>query len=294
MTSPDPHRLQHYLDKLKDPHAILLLLTLVVMLIGISPAAKNLRQFFTEDSLFAENSAFINKAEEDVTLGFVKLAALEGIFDTISTARVGVEFFVDANIVIGKQIGILRQLAEKGLYYSGIAAMGVALLKVMTYIAHSATPYLFYLTLLFTLSYAVISLLGFHEAKRKVFIGLRLMLGFFVFAHLVIPYTVHATAFASVPLTDSQSKPAVKLFSRIHGDLSAQYKGKGSQDQAKSLINNVESLSARLEQNVRTLFVSVTRYLIAEVVATIVIPFGLMALLALLTRSLFLRYIVHP
>ncbi len=279
---------------LKNPHFLLLSVSTLLLVYTFSDHSEKLKRFFLEDSLYHKNQIYLNDIERRSSESFVKLAAINAISETLESSQVGFSLIIKTNITIGKELNNISKLSKTGYQYAGLALTSSIFIQTCLIMSHKLIPQIYRILLILTMLYAFSGFLRINSLTIKLFIWVRLLLICLFVLHIVVPYSVHLAGVATNSLSESHLQSNSQHFRNMHNEFSANKNYGSTRDHAKGLVHRFEYFFTKADKKIESLLWNIVRYIVVDILTTILIPIGLACLFYILSKQFILRYIKHP
>lgn len=282
------------IPSLKNHYSVSLLISLLLLLTIHYQKDSTLTDFFTQDKLYQQNQAYLYDVERRSVGNFVRLASIHSTLSAMQSSQVGISFIIETQITIGKELDELTQLTASGARYSSYAvAAGIALQNILLF-SRDIAPLILNLFLLMVCIYSISGILGWKCVLIKSIRMGRATLQFLLLFHLVIPYSVHLSAYLTHSISNEHQVESSRYFEQVHEEYIGHTTSKNVKKRAHTLVGRVESVLKKIEHKVESFLINIIKYFVSELITTIIIPIGLLYSLFRLMRRLTDKYLLHP
>jgi hypothetical protein len=224
------------------------------------------------------NLTYLSNEEARSKDVLLKLAEVYTFIEVIKSSKVGISFFIDINVQIGNLVTTLSEAIDKGMTISTAAMASSLILKSIVKLSADTAPFFFKIALLLLTIYYLNAALFDLFIIGKILIGLfKIFLMLFLFTHIVVPYTIHATAIISnYSLSDIKQKNHEHLNHLYHQHVGAGNNAGSIKDRAEDAIQRFEKTMVHLPQIVEKTSTFVVYHLALFLFESIIAPISLL------------------
>lgn len=282
------------LNKFKNHYTVIFVICFSFIIYAQFDHADKLSKQLTQDSLFQSNQVYLLDIEKRVTANYVRLALINATFSTMETSNVGISFFINAKLNIGKELKQLESLTDRATYYSSTVLLFNTLLKKIYFFTANISPILFIIFVFFAFLYSLCGLMSFSAGLKHAIIAGRFVLTLLIICHLIIPYAIHLANIVTQSIEQERKIENMDYFKNLNHEYENAKDKSSVQHRAESLLRGIENVLVDIEIKIESLLIHILEYIIAEVLETILIPLLLLIGLFFLSRKLTSSYLIHP
>ncbi len=270
------------------------------------------------DTLFRENNAYLFTSEERITKTIFFLSGIEGLYKALESAEFGINFLVDTQITIGKEITALADQTSQARNHAEYLLIAVSVLQLILAITHDSTTFILNILLIIFLSFFILSYwkkFFLFTFSKKLTYWLSIL---FINIHLIIPYSIHVAALFSHTITTTYTDKHLNNLDNLHKQITAitqnNFQEKTSEDsidnkksttsleekhtnfrekQAKSLLKKFEIIHVNFDKYLRYFYSNWYKHLLYELLSVFVIPFTLIITIILYFRSIYSKLFLN-
>lgn len=271
------------------------LFSLMLLFYSFTDHSEKLDDWLRKGQVYQDNIAYLEKAAEDAGDQLFKLAALDGLFRTISSTDVGFSLILQAHISIGHELAVLTDFLGKTIEITLLAALSAEFIKLVLELADFVTPFVYQLTLILVALFCFTAAFGsaFSALKNLSHRLLSISLMALLLMHIAIPYAVNITALLSDSITSELRSDTKQHISALH-DEHFQDSGKVHlKDKAEHYIHKFERAVVNRLHKTESLMSHYIRYLAATIIEGILFPFVLLLLLFFGLRVVVQEMMMH-
>ena len=246
---------------------------------------------FIEQELTKQNLAFLNHAEREARGNLIKLAEIFAVLKVIESGEVGISFFVDAQVRVGRALAAFSDLVERGIVVSVVAASAAAGLKGLVRLADVVSPLLFKLALPLLATYFIAaSISSTHLVTLVSRVLSEAVVVLFLTAYLLIPYSIHGTGWLTQQITADLKQEGREHLINIHQELKqGEQRRPRIKERAEHAIHEFERTVLHMPQKVSAMSLFVIRHIAATIIEGLVFPIGIFLTLWFTVRRVIRR-----
>lgn len=212
-----------------------------------------LSQWFAQDQLHQSNHQYLEEVRSELGTELGHLLELEAIVDVASSSQFGISFIFDMNVEVGRLLTSLSEILDRGTEVVVVSLTAVGLLDIVSELMVTVSPWLLDATLVFLAVWCAGAL--FHRPlleNETCHRTLNLLSRLFLFAWLVVPYSLHFNQVASQAVDHYVAeKSGYQYFSDMATELRGAPKHGDLKERAKDGVKLLhKAVSSKLHQKV--------------------------------------------
>ncbi|MFC3033339.1 hypothetical protein ACFOEE_12485 [Pseudoalteromonas fenneropenaei] len=278
---------QSWVARIARSQLLTLVLLVVVGFAYFSEFCAEWRASLSTPALHQQNQLYLQNLATQATTDLVLLGEMNAMLQVAQSSQVGVSFFVDFTVDIGKVLAALSHLLEKALEVVTSSSVAIALLQLLDNAASWLAPKLFVISYVLVLGFGILFIFAKSLLLTQLWKKLMLfVVGLFVTCHLLLPYSIHLTSWLGHELTSSTRAQHHQALHDMHQQLLITAPSKDLKDRAENSLHWLEKASAKhSHDHARTLWQYVLHFATVNIFELILMPGLLLLLLYRLMRA---------
>jgi len=296
MATEEGNKLDKVATELRDPvvsphnikHLGVLLLLLVLCYLSYYGVLRSLLDTLFHGHLYAVSHVYLENAGSETEETLLVVSAIKTFLALIESSSGGISFIVDVEVQLGHVVSVMSELIDYAWQVSLVALLGI---KIMTLLLEFSKvvvgPLLTLLFILYGLTYAISPHLprigNFFRQLAKS--GLLIVL----FVYMVVPLSIYVTASAGLFVFSEHKSVHHEGFQTLNDRLGQHDHSSSLGHQIKHIIGTFKHTQKSAANDAKGYANLVTSHIIYSLIEYFFLPVLLMAVLALITRSILMR-----